>query len=97
MLTKAIQTNPSDARPADRRGAQVADLAAVAAEDFVPALGKCMRLSVPNVARTLRCPSVPVATGPYIAATASASSAQAAPAAGHIIDIRVGGSGRFYA
>ncbi len=96
MRTKATQTNPSGALRADRRDAPAEDLAAVAwVADSVQALGKCIRLSVPNVARTLKCHSFPGVTGLYTAAIASVSSAPAAPA-GHI-DIRVGGSGHYHA
>jgi len=93
MRTKATQTNPSGAPPADRHDAPAAE--DPAAVDFVQVLGKCIRLSVPNVARTLKCHSFPGVTGLYTAAIASVSSAPAA-AAGHI-DIRVGGSGHYHA
>ncbi len=94
MRTKAIQTNPSGALPADRHDAQAEeeDLAAAAwVADSVQALGKCIRLSVPSVAKTLKCHSVPEVTGPYTAAIALASSPPVA-AAGHI-NSGVGGPG----
>ena len=95
MPTKDTRTNPNAALPVDRRGVLVGDLAAEAEADFARVLGKCIRLSVPNVARTLKCPFFPGVTGLYTAAIASASNALAA-VAGHI-DTRVGRFGRVYA
>ncbi len=89
MPTKATQTNPSDVHLAGRLDAATKEMTAAG---FVQVLGKCIRLSVPNVARTLKCHSFPVATGPYIAAIATANSALAAQA--DHIDNRVGGSGK---
>ncbi len=63
--------------------------------DFVQVLGKCILLSVPNVARTLKCHFFPGVTGLYTAAIASASNAPAAPA-GHI-NSSIGGSGHYQA
>jgi len=84
MRTRDIPTNPSDVHLAGRLDAATKEMTAAG---FVQVLGKCIRLSVPNVARTLKCHSFPGATGLFIAATASVSSAPAAPA-GHI-DIRL--------
>ena len=80
MQTRDIPTNPSDVHLAGRLDAATKEMTGA---DFVQVLGKCIRLSVANVARTLKYHSFPGATGPYIAVTASASSAPAA-AAGHI-------------
>ncbi len=96
MPTKGTQTNRSGAPPADRHDALIEEMTAAWVADFVQVLGKCTRLSVPNVARTLKCHSFPGATGPYIAAIATASNAPAALATGHT-DNRIERFGRAYA
>ncbi len=92
--TRGTRTNPKDALRAGRRVVLAEDLAAVAAADFARDLVKCIQLSVPNVAKTLKCLSFPEATGLYTAAIVSASSPPAV-LAGHIGN-RVERFGRVY-
>ncbi len=73
MPTKAIQTSPRDALRAELHDALVADLVAVAAEDSAQVHAKCIRLSVPNVAKIPKFPLFQGVIGLYTAATALVS------------------------
>ncbi len=73
MLTKAIQTNPSDALRADKPAGPIEVMAAV---DLAAARNaRCIPPSALSAARTPRYRSYPEATDLYIAAIASGSSA----------------------
>lgn len=76
MRTKAIPTNPSDVRIADRLDAPTEEMTAVL---VVVAAGdaRCTLWFALSAARTPKSRSVPQVTDPCIAATASADSAPA--------------------
>ena len=85
MPTKAIQTSPRDALRAELHDALVADLAAAAAAaDSGPVHVKCIRLSVPNVAKIPKFPLFQGVIGLYTAATALVSSVPVPAVAGHL-------------
>ena len=74
MLTRAIQTSPSDAHRADKPDAQAEEMAAAAADLVAECDVRCIPLSALSAARTPRFRSCPEATDLYIAAIASGSS-----------------------
>ncbi len=77
-LTKAIRTNPNDAHRADKPAGPIEALAAAAL--VAECNAKCIPQCAPSVAKTPKYRSNPEATGPYIAAIASGSSANVAAA-----------------